>query len=304
MNELIQQICKRHFGTPPNDSKRCAVGQGNYVYAVQYEDHTYIVRCSTEKGAYDMTVHWLSLLSEIELPVPKIVDSGHLDGFDYLILSYIEGVDLGEIYPSLTPAEKKQIARELVAIQNKVSSLPIKAAEHWSWRGVVLELLDRAKERILQNGFFDIEKVERLRREIGSLSQYFEAVQPLPYLDDISTKNLLICQGALSGIVDIDEMGFGDTLSYVALTYMALLNEEYDTDYVEYILAEMKPNAAEKRAFLFYTLVFCVDFMGERGMCFLDKQIAVSPQIVDKLNTIYEMLWNMWKEAHFSNDEP
>ncbi len=40
------------------------------------------------------------------------------------------------------------------------------------------------------------------------------------------------------GIIDIDRMGIGDKLMYVALMNMALLNMEYDTDYVKYILKE------------------------------------------------------------------
>lgn len=41
--------------------------------------------------------------------------------------------------------------------------------------------------------------------------------------DDISSKNLLMNNGKISGIIDIDWMGIGDKLTYVALTNMALL---------------------------------------------------------------------------------
>ncbi len=47
----------------------------------------------------------------------------------------------------------------------------------------------------------------------------------------------------------------------------------------------------EIKAFTFYTLLFCVDFMGERGMWFMDKQVPVSEEIVEKMNGIYEKLW-------------
>ncbi len=295
MNDrIVNQICLNTFGTIPNRINRCVIGQGNYVYKVTYTDNTYIVRCSPEKEAYAMTVHWLDILSDIGIPIPKVIGKGHFNDFDYLILTYIDGVDIGEVYPKLTSEEKKQIAKEVVDIQNKVSCLNISTDKNWSWKNIICELLDRAENRIIQNGFFDVEKVQRLRQELDKMEPYFSNIKATPYLDDISTKNLLIHNGRLSGIIDIDEMGFGDKLSYVALTYMALLNDGYETDYVDYILAEMNPSVDERKAFLFYTLVYCVDFMGERGMCFMDKQIAVSPQIVDKLNTIYETLWELW----------
>ena len=60
-------------------------------------------------------------------------------------------------------------------------------------------------------------------------------------------------------------MGIGDKLTFVALTNIALLNMECDTDYVDYILEEMQLNETEKKAFFFYSLLYCVDFMGERA---------------------------------------
>lgn len=100
------------------------------------------------------------------------------------------------------------------------------------------------------------------------------------------------------GIIDIDWMGIGDKLTYIALTNMALLNLEYDTDYVKYILEEMQVDDIQKKAFLFYTLMFCVDFMGERGTQFMDKTVEVNEQIIDRLNRIYDQLWDEWNSCY------
>lgn len=58
-------------------------------------------------------------------------------------------------------------------------------------------------------------------------------------MDDISTKNLLIYEGKVSGIIDIDWMGLGDMLTFVALTKVALLNMDSDTKYIDYLLDEV-----------------------------------------------------------------
>ena len=89
-----------------------------------------------------------------------------------------------------------------------------------------------------------------------------DRVRPIPYLDDISTNNLLIYEGKLSGVIDIDWMGFGDMLTFAAMTKVALLNMDLDIKYVDYLLDEFHPNAIEYRAFVFYCLMYCVDFMG------------------------------------------
>ncbi len=299
MTAMIEKICLKEFQKLPEQIQRYGTGQGNYVYRIDFADNSYILRCSPEPEAYRTTAHLLGELLKYDLPVPQVLAQGQEEGFDYLLLSCIEGSDLGDIYKELTSEEKRLIAQELVRIQKKIASLPFRPSiEGWTWHSFIRDMLDRAETRIRQNGHFDPEKVKRLRQESWKLDSYFSAIPPLPYLDDISNKNLLIHQGRLSGIVDVDEMGFGDPLTYVALTNMALLNEDCDTDYVDFLLTEMRPSPIEKLAFLFYTLIYCVDFMGERGMTFLDKQIPVSQSIIQKLNRIYEALWKQWLDQN------
>lgn len=295
--KIIFRLISSCLSKNPQSIKRCGVGQGNYVYIVECRDTKYVVRCSLEPNAYKDTIYWLEKLSFLEIPVPRIIDKGSLDDWcniegEYLILSYIEGEDLGVVYTQLKDDEKRNIAKEIVNIQNKVATLKLEnIAPNWSWHTFIKDMLERARMRIVQNGYFEVEKVERLWEQTEQLEEYFADVKPIAYLDDISSKNLLIHKGRISGIIDIDWMGIGDKLTYVALTNMALLNMECDTDYVKYILEEMQVDDTEKKAFLFYTLMYCVDFMGERGMQFLDKTVEVNEQIVSRLNRIYDKLW-------------
>jgi len=296
-DKIILRIWGKCFLTEPDAIERCAVGQGNYVYIVVCGDKMYVLRCSEEKGAYEDTVRWLNQLSAIGVPVPAVIAKGYCEAWEYLVLSYLEGQDIGLVYSGLSREEKKKIATEVVDIQRKVSVLKLDGLEmDWSWTSFVEELLDRAEKRIEQNGYFEVEKVERIRHQMWVLEEYFTSVKPIAYLDDISSKNLLIHEGKLSGIIDVDWIGVGDRLTFVALTHMALLNLEYDTDYVKYLLEELRVTEEERRAFLFYTLMYCVDFMGERGMQFGDKRIEVNEQIVMRLNGIYDWLWKEWCE--------
>ena len=294
---MISKLCLEYFTEEPQTVERCAVGQGNYVYIIECKGIKYVVRCSTEKDVYNSSIYWLEKLELIDIPVPKVIVKGTYNEYEYLILSYIEGKDIGIVYELLTDEDKRAIAKEIVYIQNRVSALEIEDVEPcWSWSAFINYMLGRAAERIVQNGYFDVEKVEQLRGQMRQLDEYFADVKPVAYLDDISSKNLLIHNGRISGIIDIDWMGLGDKLTFVALTNMALLNMDYNTDYVKYILEEMRVNDVEKKAFVFYTLMYCVDFMGERGMHFMDKQVEVNAQIVERLNNIYDLLWNEWSE--------
>lgn len=290
--KMIEKICRVCLGKVPDSIKRCAIGQANYVYIVEFSQDKITIRCSTGKDIYADTIYWLERLNRIDLPVPKVLKHGEFQGYEYLILTYMEGKDLGLVYSQLTKEEKRTIAKEIVSIQNRVATLQLENVDRdWSWKHFIQYMLDRSEERIAANGYFEVEKVERLRKWATELEEYFANVQPLAYLDDISSKNLLIHNGKISGIIDIDWMGVGDRLTFVALTNVALLNMEYDTDYVDYIIEELHIKETEKKAFLFYSLLYCVDFMGERGMKFMDKNVAVNQQIIERLNGIYDELW-------------
>ena len=294
-NQEIANIFLTNLKQKPQGIKRCAVGIGNEVYIVECEKENYIFRCSEEENAYAETIHWLTRLSELDIPIPKILSHGTYENYQYLILNYIPGEDIGLVYTTLTTAEKKQIAKDVMKIQSKVAVLKLDITEDaWSWQNFVNEMLDRAEERMASNGYFDTGKVTRVREEMRLLDEYFSQVRPLAYLDDISTKNLLIHNGKVSGVIDIDWMGVGDNLTFIAMTYVALRNMDCETDYVNYLLEERGCTEDERKAFLFYCLMFCVDFMGERGMQFGDKKIEVNEAVIERLNRIYEELWNAY----------
>lgn len=79
--KIISRLCFECFSRVPTSIERCGVGQGNYVYIVEYLHMKYIVRCSLECNAYENTVYWLEKLSSIEIPVPKIIEKGKFEEY-------------------------------------------------------------------------------------------------------------------------------------------------------------------------------------------------------------------------------
>ena len=274
--------------------ERCSVGIANYVFIVSTTTEKFILRCSKEEDAYKDTGYWLNKLSVCEIPIPVVISEGKYKNYSYLILSYIRGDDIGNVYCILSDNEKKQIAKEVIEIQRKVSRIDTSTDAEWAWKCVIDETLNRAEERIQRKHYFDISKVHIVKQLQQEIQEYLDKVQPTPYLDDISTKNLLIHEGKLSGIIDIDWIGLGDMLTFVAMTKVALLNMDLDTKYIDYLLDEIHPSAIEYKAFVFYCLMYCVDFMGERGMRFFDKTIPVNESIIKRLNDIFDILMEEW----------
>ncbi|MBD5149061.1 MAG: aminoglycoside phosphotransferase family protein [Oscillibacter sp.] len=277
--------------------ERCGVGIANYVFIVSTAAEKLVLRCSKDEDAYKDTIYWLNRLSACNIPIPIVLSEGKYKDYSYLILSYIHGDDIGNVYCQLTDGEKKQIAKDVVEIQRKISRIDLPTDAEWTWNRAVDEMLNRAEERIKRKQYFDIKRVSIVKNLRQEIQEYLDNVRPTPYLDDISTKNLLIYEGKLSGIIDIDWIGLGDMLTFAAMTKVALLNMDLDTRYVDYLLDEIHPNVIEYKAFIFYCLVYCVDFMGERGMRFLDKTIPVNESIIKRLNDIFDTLMEEWNKC-------
>ena len=260
MNEdFIRRLSLQCFETPPLNIKRAGIGIANYVYIAEYDTEKRVIRCSRTPDAYRETVYWLQRLKEINISVPIVMEQGKFEGYEYLILSFMEGCDLGLVYDRLTNEDKREIAKEIVRIQQQVSALSLPSGyveNDWSWKKAFIDdSITQAETRIERNGFFDAEKAKNLKNLATELNGYFSRIRPTAYLDDVSNKNLLIKDGRISGIIDIDRIGIGDKLTYVALTRMALLDMESDTDFVDYIVEEMELEEEGKKALLFYTLI-------------------------------------------------
>lgn len=286
--EFVSTICTAVFSQAPQHVKRFSTGLGNYVFYVQIGVRAYVFRCGEQP--YDQTIRCLNALHKLDIPVSQVVAHGRHQGVYYMIADYLEGSELGEIYPLLSDSEKQTLAKEVTQIQTRVARLPIESTCRWSqW---ISNMLHRAKTRIQTNGYFDPELVDKLFPAAARLRGYFETLTPRPYLDDITTKNLLVKDGHVSGVIDVDWIESGDPLTFAALTNMSLLNMDCDTDYVRYLLDELQITPEQRRAFQFYTLMYCVDFMGERGTTFLGRTVPVDDTIIARLNHIYTQLWN------------
>src|SRR5262249_27831106 len=101
-----------------------------------------------------------------------------------------------------------------------------------------------------------------------SFGPYLEQVAPTPFLHDITTKNVIVHDGRLSGIVDVDDLCFGDPLWLIALIRMALFAHAHDPVYLDEWLDVVRLDREQAAALDFYTLVHCVGFLSELGQRF------------------------------------
>ena len=276
----------QHAGRLPDEILRLATCSANYVFLVREGATRYILRAAPENRAMLRgSVYWLGRLASFDLPIPRLLAS-HLEAeTPHVVLSYLEGGDLGAAYGALTSSQKRSVAGDLWAVQRRVSALVGPGFGYLaslddpgrksSWKAVVQAHLGRSRSWIRECRLFDERYVDRLEARLPEFDPYFAAVEPRAFFDDATTKNVLVSEGRFTGLVDLDWLCFGDRLYTIALTRMSLLEAGRDLDYIEYLCAEEGLTDDRRRLLSFYTLVFCADFMGGLGKQFNQREKPV-----------------------------
>lgn len=299
--EIVNKICNEVFHTQPTEIIRNNVGLAGYVYTVQINNEKYVIKISDDKNLILGSTYWLNKIQDLDIPIPKVISENTSTSPYYFVMTFIPGKDLGLVYKSLSKDEKKAIAKKLISYQKEIKKLPMatgfgslnsyedKENLFTSWEEVVLNDIKRAEKGIKENKIFSTEYVSKVRELIPGFTDYFSTIRPEAFLDDATTKNVLIHEGKLSGIIDLDWITFGDQVYFLGLTTMALLSMQAELDYAEYLKEEIKLNPSQEKVLNLYILIFCSIFMSERGGSFnQDEPVSVSEQEKNLLINIFE----------------
>jgi aminoglycoside phosphotransferase (APT) family kinase protein len=261
--------------------ERFPTGICHYVYDVITSDGRRIVaRLASAESARLLAggVYWHERLRGVGAPLAALLaaDLAPFSGFPYMLLERLPGQDLALVYEQMTHAQRHTLAAEIVATQRAVASLPRARGYGFarsyddpnlrqSWLDVVLADLERSRQSISAQGVASVAHVERVRQRVTAIADYLRSVAPVAFLDDTTTKNVIVHAGRLSGIVDTDLVCFGDPLFTLALTRVALLAHRLDPDYADHWRELLALSAVQRQALAVYVAIFCVGFIAEIG---------------------------------------
>ncbi len=286
--------------------QRFPTGLAHYVYDVVTTDGEALVIRLTRpenRAHFAGALRWYEPLKSRGVPLPTLYFSSLDDarfGFPVLIMERLHGRDLDAAYPRLSAAQKHALAEQIVAIQKAAASLPMGKGYGFalspddrlptSWMDVLENSIRRSAGRLESAGLDESAAISRLREALDAHKSYFECVLPTCFLDDTTTKNVLIDRnGNLSGIVDVDMVAYGDPLFTLSLTRMALLSRGYDLTYTDAWAEKLQLKADQERAVRLYTALFALDFMSEMGQRFnKDTAIPVDQAELARLRSIFD----------------
>ncbi len=256
---------------------RLVTGNQNYVYAVDTEQSAYVIRMTNKfRDKFVSALHWQEQLIPLGVPLAKFI-AQDLDGqyspFPALLMKRLPGADIGRAYPSLTAEQKKSIARQMVDIHAKLSVLPdgpkygyTPNPPHETWVDFLAKDLNVASDRISKAQIFDRNIIKIAFSFLDSLKEDLLKIRPRPFMPDTTVKNVIIHDGALVGIVDVDDICYGDSLFTLSLTYAGSEIDGHDTDYADAWAEFLDLDIHAQRRLEFYRLLHTIWFMGEQAI--------------------------------------
>ena len=286
--------------------ERFTTGLPNFVYDVTGQSGAKIVvRIANPTGNTSIAaaIYWSNLLRPMGVPLPRLIahQIGEDSRFSWMALDRLPGTDLWHVYAQLAAQQKRDIVDRIIETQRIVQSLPLGGGFGYAdfprdWPNRTFADMARdgvaiARRGIEKVGVVDLRHVARIGQLLPAFEDYFATIRPTPFLDDTTTKNVIIDHGRLSGIVDVDCLCYGDPLGVIALTRMSLLNLGHDIDYTDYWLDRIGATTMQRRAVTLYTAMCCVHFMSELGQQYnLEEVPPVDRRDVERLESILNRL--------------
>jgi len=287
------------LGRTPLAVRRFSTGSHHYVFEVTFEDRApVVVRIAAEHSRSAMVgaLKVSRLLRPLGVPLPEIISEGVNHHFSYLVLERLPGTDLGEVMRGLSDSSLEVIATKVAQAQ-KITSKAVSGrrygysiepanAPHERWSHVLLDNLSRSRRRIAAAKLFDGDAVDTVTKMVSAAHAELDALPPVPFLHDATTKNVIVTQeGSFSGIVDVDDLCFGDPRYVVALTLASLIASGGPTAYVDAWMNSA--NYRKDRIFQLYVALFIVDFMSEHGQEFNGNVLASSADRRNRLLGVF-----------------
>jgi aminoglycoside phosphotransferase len=279
-NAIVRDLATAAVGRSPIGVRRFGTGAHHYVFEATFADlPPVVVRIAAEhsRAAMAGALRLSNLLRPRGVPLPEIIAEGVNHRFSHLVMERLPGADLGDLVCGLSDASVDAIATKVAQAQNIASKTPSGArygyavepahAPRERWPQVLQDNLTRSRRRVAAAKLFDEDVVDAIANIVSAARVELDALPPVPFLHDTTTKNVIVtAAGSFSGIVDVDDLCFGDPRYVVALTLASLRAFGGPTHYVDAWMNAA--NYPKDRIFGLYVALFLVDFMSEHGQEF------------------------------------
>jgi aminoglycoside phosphotransferase (APT) family kinase protein len=299
-DKLAAAIAEKVCGERPAAVRRFTTGSRHFVYEATFFDRApVVVRIGDANAHSEMegAVHLSDMLRPLGVPLAALLAHAIAAPLPWIVLERLSGSDLGDGIATLSDRALRTVAGNVARAQAIVATTPSAGrfgyaaqpmrAPHVAWRQVLQANLDRSRSRIASAALFDAALVDRVQALVEARADRLDAIAATPFLHDTTTKNVIVtAAGKFSGIVDVDDLCFGDPRYAAALTLAVLQAYGGPVAYVGHWLAAA--GESDDDLFRLYVALFLLDLMGEHGQVFNGNQRPSRPEERAKLLAAFE----------------
>jgi aminoglycoside phosphotransferase (APT) family kinase protein len=255
LERVALSLAERATGCQALSARRRTGGESSEVYEVALDSGSVvIVRLHADPAIYATTRRNIETLAALDLPVPAVL----FEAKGALVLEKIPGTDLRFVLPSLTDSQIEAIAHRIAGYQRTVMErLP--PGHGYGWAGIG----ETGPHPTWKDAIgLKYQRDPRLLAAAEPLDDYLSNVPPTCHLDDITGKNVLIENGALTGLVDFDVVCYGDPHFWLGLTGAGILTDcgARELRYVDALIDAFGVDALGRRAIAFYSACIATEF--------------------------------------------
>ncbi len=299
--ELATAIAARVIGWPPESVQRFTTGAQHYVFEVIFADRSpVVVRIGSATAHSEMAgaIYLSKLLRPRRVPLPAILAKDVQSEFPWMLLERLPGTDLAAFIPGFSDEQLDRVAASVAHAQAIVAetgsagrygyAVRPEQAPYCAWGQVLEASLSRSRQRIAFAGLFDVTLVDMVQNALAGLRHEIDKIAATPFLHDTTTKNVIVTDdGGFSGIVDVDDLCFGDPRYPAALTLAVLMAYGGPVRYVSF-WSQHAGWSPDDRLFRLYVAVFLLDLMAEHGQMFNGNERPSSPEARASLRRAFE----------------
>ncbi len=288
--DLAARAVRDRLGWSPQSIQRFATGAAHYVFEVSSPELAPVVaRLGQPYRAAGLAegTRLMTQLRELGVPLPKVLAEGSIDGFPYVLMQRLPGTDLGNFVTDLTDPQLQAIAEHVAAAQTAAAGSPTgnrygyaatpESAQHARWSHEIDANFARSVQRLTAAALFDPAVLAPVGAAIERHRAELDAIPPTPFLHDTTTRNVIVTPwGKFAGIVDVDDLCFGDPRYAPALTLAALTSMGGPRHYVDYWMRAA--GHSNDHLFRLYVALFLLDLMSEHGHVFNGNERPSTPE--------------------------
>ena len=268
-NRDLDKIFQSYTGDSILKAELFSTGLSLFVYdVITKSGNKYVVRIAPpdRKSELEDGIYWQKKLEHLPIPLPELFHTGQIEDYSFAIYERIPGDDLEIIYHKLSSNDKKNISHQVADIQQEIHTLNEPSSEKsTSWVERVQNILNRSERQISKNGLCDKRYIERVKSQIQKNEDYLSSVTPIAFLYDLNVRNVIIYNSRVNGIIDVDEVWFGDPLLTIGRGKALLLSMNQNIDYIHYWCEYLNLSDFQKSIVDLYALLYSLRFMGTLG---------------------------------------